>query len=175
MTHRELWVLRHGKAAADGPDGTDRSRPLAPRGRRQGAEVARYAEKARAAGRVTPTLVLSSSAARAASTAELVMPGLGDSARLVTESELYDADVDDIVARLRLVDDDEGPVMVVGHNPVLHELALLVLSADDTDGRRRLEEGFPTSALAVLDTGADRWPVLSLGQGRLHDLFVPPR
>ena len=41
-----LWILRHGKAAADGPDGDDHSRPLTGRGRRQTVQVAEHLARA---------------------------------------------------------------------------------------------------------------------------------
>jgi phosphohistidine phosphatase len=165
--------LRHAKAAADGPDG-DHSRPLTARGRRQAKALAQYIDGRRASGVRTPKTVLSSSAVRATQTAEIVMAGLDPDAELVIERGLYGADVDDVVTRLRL-EDDPGPLLVVGHNPILHELALMLLGPTDTSGRYQLEQGLPTGALAIVSTGADAWPHLGLGEGRLLDMFVPPR
>ncbi len=171
----ELWVLRHAKAAAQGPDGTDHSRPLTSKGRRQAGAVADYVTSVADAGEPTPRTVLSSSGVRAVQSAQLVMAALGPEAGLNIDKGLYGADVDDIVALLRQVDAADHPVMVVGHNPVLHELALLMLDAGDDAGRQRLEPGLPTAALVVLGGVADDWSRLSLGTATLKDLFVPPR
>ena len=136
--------------------------------------MAQYFERQRASGVRTPTTVLSSSAVRAAQTAAAAVVGLGPDAELITDRGLYSADVDELVARLR-VEDEPGPLLVVGHNPVLHELALLLLNPSDSSGQIRLEQGLPTGGLAIVSTGTDTWAGLGLGQGRLLDMFVPPR
>ena len=65
-------------------------------------------------------------------------------------------------------------VMVIGHNPGLHDLAVqLAGGARDPGDARRLAEGFPTGALAeFVIPGA--WRTLGPGGGRLHR-FVCPR
>jgi len=172
---KHLWILRHAKAAAEGPDGDDHSRPLTGRGRRQSADVAAHLSDEVAAGAPTPDLVLSSSAVRARRTAEVAHGALGAGVPLEFEGALYGADPDDIVTRLRLLPDEVGAVMIVGHNPTFHDLALLLVSTDDTDGRRRLEAGFPTAALALVALDAAVWTDLVAGCGRLEELFVPTR
>jgi len=170
---RVVWVLRHAKASPHGPD--DHSRPLGPKGRRQGAELEAFLRASAAELAPVPRLVLSSSALRALETAELVLPALGDDAELVVEPRLYEADADDVVNVVREVPDDVGSVMVVGHNPTLHDLALALVGAQDHQGRARLEEGFPTGALAAVRSPADRWSRLQMGEGDLLAMFTPGR
>jgi phosphohistidine phosphatase len=172
---KHLWILRHAKASSKGRDGDDHSRPLTGRGRRQSADVAAHLADQVAAGAPTPDLVISSSATRARRTAEAAHGGLPAGVPLEIERALYGADADDIVTRLRLVPDEVGSVMVVGHNPTFHELALLLVSADDAAGRTRLEAGFPTAALALLALDVAVWTEVAAGCGRLEELFVPPR
>jgi phosphohistidine phosphatase len=158
---RQLWILRHAKAAAEAP--SDRERPLTDKGRRQCASLAAAIPGAGLGP--MPGLVLSSSATRARQTAELVVGALGGPP-LELEHELYEADPDDVVDRLRLLDDD-GPeaVLVVGHNPTMAELVAMLLA---DDGRDRSLAGFPTCALAVIEVPAERWRALSFGEGRLR-------
>ncbi|MHB8681947.1 MAG: SixA phosphatase family protein [Acidimicrobiales bacterium] len=166
---KQTWVLRHAKAVPHRPD--DHARPLAPRGRRQCAQLAAELE-AMAAGE-RPGLVLSSSAARARETAELVMAGL-PGARLEVEDALYQADADDIVERLRRLDDELDSVVVVGHNPTLEYLVELLVDKDDADGHERLAHGLGTCALAVVSFAeADRWSQVVPGAGRLVRLLAP--
>ena len=126
-------------------------------------------------GAPTPDVVISSSAVRARRTAEAARGALAAGVPLEIERALYGADPDDIVTRLRLVPDETGAVMIVGHNPTFHELALLLVSADDADGRTRLEAGFPTAALAILALDIGRWAEIVAGCGRLEELFLPTR
>jgi phosphohistidine phosphatase len=171
---KDLWILRHAKAASQGTEGDDHSRPLTGRGRRQTTQVAAHMADKVASGEPVPDLVLSSSATRARMTAEPVHAALGDGIPLDIEPALYGADPDDIVHRLRLVGDDTSSVMIVGHNPTFHELALLLVS-DDDDGRARLETGFPTAALAHVVLDVTTWTEVAAGCGRLVELFVPTR
>lgn len=162
---RSVWVLRHAKAEAHGPE--DHSRALTARGRRQAAEVGRYLADAAVDGAETPHTVLCSSATRARQTAELAVVGLGADVDLVIEPSLYGAGPDDVVDLLRTVADAVPSVLVVGHNPTLHELAVLLVDDAYEDERARVEARFPTAALAVVGVPAPHWDRLALGAGRL--------
>jgi phosphohistidine phosphatase len=168
-----LWILRHGKAASKSSGGDDHSRPLTGRGRRQSDEVAAFVAEKETPGAPTPDIVISSSAARARATAEPVHAVLGAGVPLDIDPSLYGADPDDVIDRLRLLPDDLGSVMIVGHNPTFHDLALLLLSADDSAGIARLEAGFPTAALALLALSVTKWTELTAGVGHLEELFLP--
>ena len=168
---RHLWVLRHAKAAADGPD--DHGRPLTGRGARQAADLARRIADGPGPGGPLPTTVLCSSARRALQTAELVAPVLGERVELVVERALYQADPDDVVARLGELPDTTPAVMVVGHNPTLHDLVGLLLAPADEAGRAGLDEGFAPATLAVVALPPGRWSVSPLGTGTLSALWRP--
>lgn len=165
---RSLWILRHAKAVPH--TAKDHGRRLNPRGIRQCDEVS---EHLAALGGPLPDVVLSSSAARAMATAKGVLGALGSGVRLQEEPELYQADALDVVALVRQVDDGHRQVMVVGHNPTLLELLLLLLAEDDDDGRRQLDDGLPTAALAVVDIDLESWSGLEPGSGRLQSVFIP--
>ena len=84
------------------------------------------------------------------------------------------ADADDVVEVIRELGGDAPSVLVVGHNPTFHELALLLLEPEDA-GRARLETGFPTAALAVVAVPTPSWARLSPGTGTLLELRTPDR
>ena len=165
---RSVWVLRHAKAEAHGPD--DQRRALTERGRRQATDVGRYLAGGPGCDAAVPRTVLCSSARRARQTAELAVAPLGSDVEIVVEPALYGADPDDVVDLLRTLDDEAGSVLVVGHNPTLHELAVLLLDDAAVEERARLEARFPTAALAVVGVPAATWGRLALGTGRLLDL-----
>ena len=165
-----MWVLRHAKAAAHGPD--DHSRPLTGRGRRQATELGEYLARAPFAGFPVPELVLCSSARRAVETAELVTAQLAAPVQIAVERGLYTADVDDVVEIVRDNSGEVPSVLVVGHNPTLQALAVLLLERDGV-GRARLEDRFPTAALAVVSVPVTSWANLSLGTGTLVELRTP--
>ena len=161
-----LWVLRHAKAADH--SAPDHGRPLAPRGIRQCEELAAHLRTLPE----FPDEVLCSSALRARQTAEAARAALPGGVALSVEAGLYGADADDVVDRLRLVDQSRRAVMVVGHNPTLHDLLLLLL-AGDAEGVRQLDGGLPTCGLAVVDLAVETWDRVAAGTGRLRSFFVP--
>lgn len=166
---RQLWVLRHAKAVPH--DAEDHGRRLAGRGRRQCAELAAHLAEG---GRVEalPRLVLSSSAARARETAELVVGALGDGARIEIVKQLYRADAEDVIELVRETDDELPSVMVVGHNPTLEELVWVLVEGDE-GSREELRGGLSTCALAVIGLDAPAWAACSPGGGRLLSLYAP--
>ncbi len=162
---RTLYLLRHAKSSWEDPGLADDERPLAPRGRRDGKRIAEHLRRQE----IEFELVLCSSAARTRQTLELLRPALGGATVLV-ENELYGASSDQLLARIRLVPDEVACVLVIGHNPGLHELALALASAGD--GLERLEEKFPTAALATL-APAEPWGRVAPGGATLTAYVVP--
>jgi phosphohistidine phosphatase len=117
--------------------------------------------------RVRPDLVLCSPARRTRETLERIAPALG---RPVTEVEpgLYAASAPSLLERLRRLPEPVGSVMLVGHNPGLHELAILLAGKTGAE----LEDRFPTGALATLTHGR-AWNDLGRGTATLQDFVVP--
>jgi len=139
------------------PGGDDHGRRLAPAGLAQLPDLA--AQVMAALGSARLDLVLCSPSARTLETvAGLVAaePALGD-APVRVKRRLYLAGVEDLLAALRRVPDDLETVMVCGHNPGLHELALTLLG--DAAGEQ-LRQGLPTAGLAVVELD-DVWSHIS--------------
>jgi phosphohistidine phosphatase len=65
-------------------------------------------------------------------------------------------------------------LLVVGHNPGLQELAMMLTRSGAAGARKRLAEKFPTAGLAVIDIAIDDWAQLQPRRGRLS-LFATPR
>jgi phosphohistidine phosphatase len=169
-----LWLVRHAKAAPDPPrGGSDHERPLAPRGRRDAAALG-LRLRAGALGfddAALPGLVLASSAARTTETAKKVAAALG--VPLDRRRRLYYGSPTDVLSEVRTLDDRVRSVMVVGHNPATHELALALLAGDDRAGHAALAS-FPTCAIALFRTGATRWSDLAYGAAALVGFARPP-
>jgi phosphohistidine phosphatase len=162
-----LYLLRHAKSSWADPTLSDWERPLAPRGRRDGKRVA---EQLARLG-IEPELVLCSPAERTRETLELLRPGLGATAAIRLETELYAASSDQLLERVRLVPESVANVMVIGHNPGLQELALALASAGAE--LERLKAKFPTAALATLTLAETPWGRLSRGDAVLAAFVVP--
>jgi phosphohistidine phosphatase len=160
-----LFLLRHAKSSWDDPELPDRERPLARRGRRDAQSIAKHLVRLG----VEPGLVLCSSAVRTRETLELVRPAL-ETSTVLLEDGLYAASSDELLTRVRRVPDAVASVMLIGHNPGLQELALVLASSGEE--LRRLETKFPTCALATLDL-ATIWSRLAPAEAILASYIVP--
>ncbi len=102
--------------------------------------------------------------------AELGPPPL----RIVYDEALYLASPDAIRTELGRIDDSDAHVLVVGHNPGLHALALELVGGGDRKALAMLAREFPTGALAVLSFDVASWKDLKNASGHL-DHFTTPR
>jgi phosphohistidine phosphatase len=161
-----LYLLRHAKSSWADPALADRKRPLAPRGRRDAKRIAKHLVRLG----IEPELVLCSPAERTRQTLELIRPALGGSSKVKLEAKLYGASSDELFERIRAVPKAVASVMLIGHNPGLQDLALLL--ASDGAEREQLEAKFPTAALATL-TLQTTWRRLSEAGAVLASYVVP--
>jgi len=171
---RRLMLLRHAKTENDAPSGRDQDRRLDNRGRHDATEIGGWI------GRHPPfpDLVLVSHAVRAHQTWEIAWEAMKE---LVPEPqvelipELYGADVSQLLETVRDASSaDPKRLMIVGHNPGMHELALALAGSGDSAGRKALTDNLPTSGLAVFDFEIDDWADVAFRRGRLV-LFVSPK
>ncbi len=152
-----LILLRHGEAERGAPSGEDFDRALNGQGRAESADMGRQL----AAGGDAPDQALVSSAARAAQTFEAARPAFPD-AVAHTSRGLYLAGPRELMAAIRTAAPAARTLLVVGHNPGIHELAVILAEQGGARGAMmaRLEHSFPTAAAAVFDIAEDGAPTL---------------
>ena len=163
---KRLLLLRHAKAVPGGDDVDDEARVLAPRGRDDAAAMGRYLRKSGAA----PRPVLVSPAARTLETASLVLRELDRVDDFEILEALYLATPGTILAQVQAAPRKAGEIMVVGHNPGMESLFLILA---DKKPAGIAGEKFPTCALAVLDFAIDDWPDVAPGAGMLARFLTP--
>lgn len=164
---KTLLLLRHAKSSWKEAGVDDHERPLSPRGQRAAEVVAAYL----AQREEPPSLALCSTARRALETLEPIRRRLG--LPFSAERELYLAEPAALLDRLARLDERERSVLVVGHNPGLHELGLQLASGGDGEALARLRERFPTAALARLALPIERWEQLAPRCATLLELTLP--
>jgi phosphohistidine phosphatase len=163
VERKRLALLRHAKSSWNDPDLDDHDRPLNGRGRRAAAQMGRYLQQRG----IAPAVVLCSSAVRTRQTLELLE--LAGEPRVLYETELYGASAGELLRRLRRLDDTVPSVLLIGHNPGMHDLAVALTG--DHDGAAIAD--FPTAALAELSAPIARWPDLEPGTATLERLITP--
>lgn len=108
---------------------------------------------------IHPDLVLCSPARRTRETLDIMAASLGPGIETVFDEDLYGAGAAWLLARLRALPSATGSAMLVGHNPGIHELALMVTGGPDPapsaqnpaqNPAEKLAEKYPTGALTIL-------------------------
>jgi phosphohistidine phosphatase len=120
-----------------------------------------------------PDLILCSSAKRTRETLELIQPFVKD-APVTFDDQFYLTSQETLYGRLKEVAIGVKRVLMIGHNPGMHGLALLLTGSGDAKSISRLEDKFPTAALAVFSFEQTVWRDLVPASGRL-EAFVTPR
>ena len=150
-SRKTLYLVRHAKSDWEDPALADRDRPLAARGRKAASTLAGHIERSG----ISPALVLCSPARRTMDTLRLIGGSFRDPVEILVENELYGAPMGELLRRLRKVPAPTPSVMLIGHNPAVHELALSLLSSGPSGARnvgdlKQLKVKFPTGAMATL-------------------------
>jgi phosphohistidine phosphatase len=165
-----LILLRHSKSERGEPGQRDRDRTLNKRGRDDAPKIGAYMAR----HDFLPSLVLVSPAQRTRETWAGVAPELGAPPRVIFDERLYESGPDSILSVIRETPAAAQTVLVVGHNPGLHDTARLLIASGDVELRERLNEALPTSGLVVIDFAGRDWRKLHPRSGRL-EVFVTPR
>ena len=171
----QLLLLRHAKSSWDDANLPDRERPLNARGRRAAGLIR---QAMRDLG-LEPDVVLVSASRRTLETLELLDPWT-ETPLVEPMDSLYLASPPLLYAALHGVAETARSVMLIGHNPGLHELALSLLGgkamghqeALHQDPERALTWSFPSGALAEFVIPGS-WSGLSEGGGRLVRFLTP--
>jgi phosphohistidine phosphatase len=149
--HR-LILFRHAKAERRAPSGDDYDRDLTDRGAADADIMGRVlAQKG-----YIPDLALVSGAVRTRST-WAAMAAHFPAARMEVDEDLFNAPAVDLLAAARHAN-ESGCVLVVAHNPGLHEAATYLMARSEARHREidAVRAGMPTATAAVFDMSGDK-------------------
>lgn len=166
---RTLMLLRHAKAVVADGKIRDRDRPLAGRGRKDAPKIGAYMDR----HRLMPDCVLVSPSKRTQETWALMAPALRTPVQPTFDERLYDASPQTVMDVIQETGTAYPSLLVVGHNPALHRVAVGLIATGDLDAREQLHESLPTSGLVTIEFPFDDWRKLHARAGRLG-LFVTP-
>ncbi len=157
---KTLTLVRHAKSSWKDTSLRDSERPLNKRGRRDAPEMGR---RIRDHG-IRPSLIVSSPAVRAWTTAKLIAAEIGYPLEfLQKERSLYLASVDEILDVVAAQDEGFNSLMVVGHNPGFTEFANFLCPG--------LTGNLPTAGVVSVEFDRDDWQLYERPSIRLvvHD------
>lgn len=165
-----LYIYRHAKSAWDDPALDDYDRPLSERGINAAGAMGAWMKRRR----ITPDMVLCSTASRAQQTALLTFMAAGSPGRIVYDRALYLAPLARLCESIARTEPSIQKLMLIGHNPGLEDLATHLTREDDSADRARMAEKYPTAALAEIAFVSDLWSEAARGGGKLLR-FITPR
>lgn len=141
---KTLLVMRHAKSSWSNSSMGDHERPLNGRGKTNAPQMGDLLKRES----LTPQLIISSTANRAATTAELVAMASDYEGEIEYESNFYLASPETYIEKLSTLDDAYTIVMVVGHNPGMEELV---------DDLCDVREPFTTANIAYIKLPIQNW------------------
>ena len=166
---KTLTLLRHAKSGWDDGELRDFDRTL----NAKGARAARVMGQHLRDERLAFDRIVASPAVRVMETLDAVERGYGRRLSPEWDRDLYLAPAATLVERIRSLPDTIDRVLLVGHNPGLEDLVLLLVADCDGALRDAVEEKYPTASLAELVL-ADGWAGAGAGSATLTR-FVRPR
>ncbi|HEX7296895.1 MAG TPA: histidine phosphatase family protein [Pyrinomonadaceae bacterium] len=157
---RTLYLLRHAKSSWKETNLADFDRPLSGRGRRATDTVGSFLKDEQ----ITLDLVVSSPAVRARQTIELVLRAAKMKPELRFDERIYEATAARLLEVVSQLENDHKAVLLVGHNPGMQELLLLLTGQN---------EEYPTAALTKISFKNLKWAEVGNKKGNLEWIVKP--
>jgi phosphohistidine phosphatase len=165
---KTLLLMRHAEAGT-APSQRDFDRQLTPNGEAMPSQVALYVQRLQLA----PQKIICSPAARTRATAKLFMENLKEQPQLVVEEKLYGAAPEDVLDIIHAESDAER-LMVIGHNPWVHMLALTLSKPQTLMDHAAMKSIYPPASCAVLQVDG-AWADVARATCSLTDFYYPAK
>jgi phosphohistidine phosphatase len=161
---KTLYLIRHAKSSWKYPNLDDFERPLNKRGRKSAPIMGKILKKLK----VTPDLVLSSPANRAAMTARIIAASINYPLENIRYSEaIYEFSESALIHVVKQIDDAVNKAMVVGHNPAINGIANYI--ADQS------RSNIPTCGVFCVELDISSWTKISEHCGKLKFFEFPKK
>src|SRR6185369_15085974 len=145
VSQKILTLLRHAKAETGGSSQDDKARGLTERGVKATEYIGKYlVEKG-----IVPDKVLCSSAIRTTETLVKIERAMNRPLSVEYMDKLYLASAGEMLNVIAGVSDEVKHLMIVGHNPGLHELCIKLAKGGDEKLIDKMSIKFPTCAVAT--------------------------
>ena len=161
---KTLYLVRHAKSSWKYPNLDDFERPLNKRGRKSAPIMGKILKKLK----VTPDLVLSSPANRAAMTARIIAASINYPLENIRYGEaIYEFSESALIHVVKQIDDAVNKAMVVGHNPAINGMANYI--ADQSISN------IPTCGVFCVDLDISSWAKIFKHGGKFKFFEFPKK
>ncbi len=164
-----LMLLRHAKSNWTQIGSTDFERTLNDSGMQTASLIGRYM----AEHDLAPAKIYSSPAVRAKTTTQLALAQIPNTPEPVYDQAFYDGGPESLFNTITSTPNGLTPVLVVGHNPIIHAMSLSLCRAGNEKAFQALSAKYPTGGLAIIDFDLQDWHEVTGGSGLLRDFILP--
>ncbi|MTI87251.1 MAG: histidine phosphatase family protein [Balneolaceae bacterium] len=162
---KQILLLRHAKSSWADDSLDDFDRPLAKRGIKDAPRMGRFIRESS----YKPAVIVSSPAARARQTTELLVEGAQMDQEVISwQKDLYFGSVQDYLNTVTGMTDDCERIMLVGHNPLMESFSGILAGA-----REQVALRMPTAALVCLESFANNWGDINAGTCQIKWMMIP--
>lgn len=159
---KKLYIIRHAKSSWEDTALDDFERPLNKRGKADAPFMgSKLHEK-----KVMPDIILSSPAARAKTTAEIIAHKVKYSKEIVFNEDIYEATESTLHKIVTKIADKNSTLFLLGHNPSLNELAEYYI---------HFNENIPTCGVVEIEFDCDSWSEISAKNAKLLSFDFPKK
>lgn len=166
---KRLTILRHAKSSWKDRHLDDFERPLNARGRK----AARLVGHEMTERGMHFDSVLASPAIRIRETIDGVTEGHQLPSPIRFEPRIYEARVSELMELIGTLPEQANSALLVCHNTSAERLVLKLAKDDERGLRKRVEDKFPTAALAAIELPVDRWSEVQPDSGSVVELIYP--
>jgi phosphohistidine phosphatase len=155
---KTLLIMRHAKSSWNELNIPDHDRPLNRRGKHDAPLMGKLLRDQK----IALDLIISSTAVRAETTANLIAKGSKYNGEIVLDNLVYSADPMDLLNLLSKCSDGYNSILLVGHNPTVEETVQMLTNLQEIT--------MATCAIAHLTLKIDSWNALKKKQTVKNDL-----
>ena len=161
---KTLYLVRHAKSSWKEFDLNDRDRPLNKRGEHDAPLMSKHLKKIN----VKPSMIISSPAKRALTTAKIIASEIDyEKKNITTDENIYLATSEVLLYLTSKLNSDLNSVMIVGHNPGITEF-LNHLCKTNVDN-------MPTCSVACIEFQTDNWSDINNQKGKIKFFEYPKK
>jgi phosphohistidine phosphatase len=162
---KTIYLLRHAKTEAGTPAQIDRDRELIPRGVEDAQALGRWLMHEK----IHMDQVLVSPATRTLQTLEALNQSYNPPFTAQVIEALYLASCGDLIGQLQAIDITTESVMIIGHNPGIHQCCLTLAEEGDSQALEMIELHYSTCGLSILTTDISDWSEIAPGCAYLQN------
>ena len=169
---KTIYLLRHAKSGWSDTNSDDFNRPLNEQGQQNAVQIGHHI----AGQKIHPDLILCSAATRAQETLSYIRPFFPDTQAIQIEEPLYLAASETLLKYLMGLEDGVNSVLIIAHNPGLHELTINLAGRENIGTSQLLNQvmqRFPSGAITTVKNDSNQWMNLNQSESTLIDFVCP--